>query len=284
MAKAEKSPARDGKAVAVVEDAANLPAMNYDYGAYAGEGFEDMGRDDYATPFLYVLQPTSPITTLDDNARPGMLMDSVSQEMWKAEKSKGAEHAGVAFIPCHRQHLFVEWKKRDEKGGGGGYVGQHEVGSAVVEAAKKKYDFGKLEQNGNDLIETFYVYGLLIKPDGTWQPMVLPFTSTKIKAYKHWMTRLANIKVNGQKPPLWAHRARITTLRQENDKGVFYIMEIAFDGDNAIEARLDPTSEIFQEAAEFYRLCKDGVAKPDYTSPGAAEAAGGAVVDAEIPF
>jgi hypothetical protein len=283
------STTRGGKDVAVVEDeTAGLPAV-YDYGDDAGAGFEGMGRDDYAMPFLYVLQPNSPIVTQDDNARPGMFMNMVTQDLFKAEKAKGAEHEGIRFIPCFRQHQLIEWKKRDEGGGGGGFVGIHEVGGPAEDWAKNNCKFGEWEtQAGNDLIDTFYVYGLIQKADGGWDPVVMPFTSTKIKVYRHWMTRLKSIKVpkpggGSVNPPLYAHIWRLTTVRLQNDQGVYYNIEVAFDGNNAAEARINPADPLFREARDFYELCRDGIAKPNYTVE-EREATGTAGADVEVPF
>jgi len=286
MTSGKTTNARGGKSVAVVEDEANLPAV-VDYGGYEGAGFEDMGRDDFATPFLSVLQPTSKILVENDEMRPGMLLNTVTQIPYPAEKAKN--HPGIVFIPCWRQHIFVEWKKRDEGGNGGGFVAQHEPGSAIVEAAKAKYDFGALEHNGNDLIETFYVYGIHVMPDGTWEHLIIPFTSTKIKPYKYWMTRLNTIQVPGPsgkavKPPMFAHRFRMNTILEKRDAGLSYNFVIGFDGDNAQACRIEPGSELFNEAAGFYQLCKDGIAKPNYDAP-AAQEAGGTTIDGDaIPF
>lgn len=293
MAKATPTAARKGSELAVVEE--NLPPAVYDYGDDAGAGFEDMGRDDFATPFLYVLQPTSPITMTNDEARPGMLINTVSGELYKAEKAKGAGHEGISFIPVFRQHQLIEWKPRDDKGGGGGFVGVHEVGGEAEQWAKENCKFGDWKTKaGNDLISTFSVYGLIVKPDGSFEQVVTPFTSTKIKCYRHWMTRLKMLRVPGPKgnvtPPIYAHRWRLTTLLQKNDKGQFYIFEVNFDGGNAPESRLDPASEIYAEARSFHELCRDGIAKPNYEKAtvdevdrGGVAGSGGDLGD-EVPF
>ena len=265
------------KEVAVKED--NLPVA-YDYGDDAGAGFEGTSRDDFTMPFLYILQSNSPIVEqgLVDAARPGVLMNSATQEMYPADQAK-ADHTGLAFIPCHRQHIFVEWKPNR-----GGFVAQHEVDSAEVARAKKEFAFGKLKIGENDLIETFYVFGLMVKGEGEFEPIVVPFSSTKIKLYKQTMTRLNSIRVNGKQPPLWAHRLRLRTAREENDKGAFFNFRVDFDGNNAVEARLDPASTLFAEARAFWENCRSGIAKPNYESADAATEGTVASGDEEIPF
>lgn len=291
MAKVENKAGGTGKtrqAVAVMEEAARDLMAPVDYGDYGAAGFEDMGRDDFAIPFLHILQPTSPITMEREDARPGMILNTVSGDIYPSEKAKNA--AGVTFVPCYRQHVFVEWKPRDEKGGGGGYVATHEVDAEVVLKAKAEQKFGEYKVNGNDLVETFYVYGIQVKPDGLFEPCVAAFVSTKIKPYKNWMTRLNMIRVPGPggrpiQPPLFAHKCVLQTILEKRDAGQSFNFVIDFEGGNAVEARIDPKSDLFQEAANFYQLSKDGIAKPNYTAPAAQEAgAKPAGIDDEIPF
>jgi hypothetical protein len=268
------------KELAVIDEKANALALaTPDYGEYSGAGFEDMGRDDFATPFLAVLQPTSKILLEKDELRAGMLLNTVSGEAFPAEKSKGKP--GIKFIPCHREHVFVEWKKRDEGGGGGGFVAVHQPGSELVQRCVTTQKFGELEVNGNDLIETFYVWGIQVLDDGRLDHMVVPFTSTKIKFYKHWMTRL---KMLGGKPPIFAHIWRLQTVLETRDAGSSYNYVIEFaDETGAAGSRVPVGSELFQEAVDFHRLCKEGVAKANYEAPAAADA-GAQVVDSDIPF
>jgi hypothetical protein len=282
--------AASGKSISVIEEEeVKLPAV-YDYGDDTGQGFEDMGRDDFATPFLYVLQPNSPIVTQDDNARPGMFMNTVTKTFYKAETAKskpGDVHEGISFIPCFRTHQMIEWKKRDEGGGGGGFVSIHEPGGTAEAWAKENCKFGEYEtSNGNDLVDTFYVYGIIVGAEGNLEHVVMPFTSTKIKVYKHWMTRLKAMRVGGKTPPMYAHRWRITTERKQNDSGVYYNLIVAFDGDNAEACRLVPQEELYVEARNFYELCRDGIAKPNYdvSERESTVVDRGAAVDSEIPF
>lgn len=273
------------KDVAVQEEAKNTLPAAYDYGDDAGAGFEGTSRDDFTMPFLYILQSNSPIVEqgLVEAARPGVLLNSASQEMFPADQAKQA--AGIVFVPCYRQHIFVEWKPNR-----GGFVAQHEIDSEVVAKAKQSGKFGELKVGENDLTETFYIYGLIVKTDGLFEPIVVPFTSTKIKQYKQLMTRVNSIRVQTpgglKQPPLYAHRLRIRTVRQENDKGAFFNFVIEFDGNNAVEARLDPASELYAEARAFYDNCRSGIAKPNYESADRSTEGGvvTAGVDETLPF
>jgi hypothetical protein len=110
--------------------------------------------------------------------------------------------------------------------------------------------------NGNEMIETFSVFGLLVNEAGNAEQCVISFSSTQIKAYKGWMTRAQGLQVvtdDGRqiRLPLFATQWRLRTRRQQNDKGTWYGWVIDFDGDNAEEARVPGDSALYQVARSF---------------------------------
>lgn len=249
--------------VATTKQTGTAMAAAYDYGDFAGTGFENQTRDDYSIPFLGVLQGLSPELETVDGAKPGMIINTVTKDLYPRE--------GVVFVPAWTEHSFVEWKPRDE---GGGFVAVHAVDSDVVRQAKEQnQEFGKIKlPNGNELIETFYVYGLRIDAEsGGLEQTVLAFTSTKIKKYKAWMTKAKMVQIalpNGRRinAPLPAHRYKLSTVKEKNTKGEYWNWEINFDGANAAEARLAPDSEPFQEAIAIMELIKSGAARANHES------------------
>lgn len=267
-----------GKEVAKKET--GTEAALYDYGEFDGAGFEGQTKDDYAIPFIGVLQPMSPQLDELEDAKAGMVINTVTNDVYKGTD-------GVAFIPCLTQHVYVEWVPREQ---GGGIVGVHTLGSDLVRECKANQDFGKyVTPEGNDLIETFYVYGILVKEDGASEQVVIAFSSTKIKKYKQWMTKARTIQVPGPggrriTPPLFAHRYRLKTVKEKNKKGEFWNWSVAFDGPDASACRLAPTDPLFQEAVGCASMVKSGEAKADYSSQ--ATAGEGAAEDdgQDIPF
>lgn len=248
------------------------------YADYAGAGFENQTSDDYSIPFLQILQALSPQVQDSDTLRPGLIINTVTGEVFDGKK-------GIAFVPATTQHLYVEWKPRDQ---GGGFVGIHEIDSEVVAHAKDaSTEYGHYSTpEGNDLIETFYVYGIMLDDDGNSSEAVLAFSSTKIKKYKGWMTKAKTIQIqlpDGRRipAPLFAHRYRLKTLSEKNTKGQFFNWDaVAFDGDNAQAARLLPDDPLFQAAVNIKRLLDQGKARAAYESQsagsGSEEATGGA--------
>jgi hypothetical protein len=238
----------------------NLPTT-YDYSAYAGQGFESQTRDDYTVPFLGILQANSPLLQTKASAKAGMLVNTVTQDVFEGKD-------GIAFIPVDTQHVVVEWKPRNL---GGGFVAMHQLSSELITKVKAEQEFGKYkttkgDPNSNDLIETFYVYGIFVHPNGSSEQMLIAFTSTKIKTYKRWMTKARAIQLplpDGRRinPPLFAHRYRITTQSEKNAKGSFFNFQIDFDGEDASKCRLATTDAHFQEAVSFFELLKEGKIK-----------------------
>lgn len=225
-----------------------------DYTGYENDGFQDTSSDDFALPFLDILQGQSPEVESLDGAKPGMFHNTVTDDLFDGEE-------GVVVIPVGREHVFVEWKPRNQ---GGGVVGRHSVDAQIVADARGKAEkWNELKtDNGNDLVETFYLYLILVTADGP-SPAVLSCSSTRIKGYKALMTKANMILVptpDGRKikPPLFAHRFRLRTEKRENSDGKWHTFVVAFDGKTAAEARLTPDDELFTAAAEFAQVVKSG--------------------------
>lgn len=257
---------------------ANQNTAMAEYGAYAdyaGAGFENQTSDDYSIPFLQILQALSPQLQENDSLRQGMILNTVTGEIFEGK-------VGIAFVPATTQHVYVEWKPRDA---GGGFVGIHEPSSDLVRHCVANQPFGDYKTpDGNELIETFYVYGVAIDADENVSQAVLAFSSSKIKKYKGWMTKAKTIQLplpDGRRipAPLFAHKYRLKTVSEKNNKGQFFNWDIAFDGSNALEARLLPDNPLFQSAVAIKTLIEAGKARAAYESqaPGSGdEAAQGA--------
>lgn len=193
-----------------------------DYGDFAGKGFENVTSEDVSVAFLNILQALSPECSGDKatrlpGAEPGMLINSATNEIWPGE-------IGVIIQPCATSHVFTEWKPRKE---GGGFLGTRQIDDAVVTAAKEaSTEYGKFKNGNNELVETFYIAALLHQTEDlalqaalTPQAIILAFTSTKIKSYRPIISRLRTF-MNGV-PPLFAHRLRVKTTTEKNEKGIF---------------------------------------------------------------
>lgn len=266
-----------------VAKAKSSEVAGYDYGEMAHEGFEGTTIKDLSIPFINVLQPMSPEVAeeLIPGARPGMLLNSVTKEIMKQP---------LIVIPLEKEESWVEWVPRTK---GGGLVDRHDPNSELV--------LGLIKQNGgsrippkdaegkriafkspksNDIIETHYVYCLILNEDGNSVEgyCVLSFASAKIKAYKDWMTALYTQK---GRPPIFANRAKISTAKQTNEQGTFYVYSISPFAETWRESLIPPNTEeglkLLTEAKEFRTMIQDGLAKPAYDT--AEDVRGGASQD-----
>lgn len=268
MAKAQS------KEVAVAK---NTAVAGFDYGDMAGSGFEGMTNDDMSIPFINVLQSNSPEVE-DNDAKSGNLYNTVTKEEIDAT-------VGLGIIPVHFERAYVEWVPRNK---GGGFVGLHDPdGETVADAIANNggNKFGKLQTGENDLIETKYMYGLLLDDARTVQGFaVLSFTSTKIKVFNDWLTSMRLLK---GKPPIFANRAKITTIKQKNEHGTYHNFKIEpFLGGDWASSLIDPTTDgnLLAEAVEFQKLVLSGMARAAFDTQTEGVGSGAPKDTDEAPF
>lgn len=256
---------------------AGLPAA-YDYGEMAGEGFEKTSGKDLNVPFLAVLQSNSPQVEDKDpkGAESGMLFNTVTRELYSAHAADDAP--GLPFLLCHYDTAYVEWVPRDN---GGGFVGLHDPNGQIVKDALEASDtgYGKLKIGDNDLVETIYGYGLFLNPEGTEAVGfgVVSFSSTKLKPFRNWLTAIYTLKGN-PKPPTYAYRSILRTVKQKNDFGTFYNFRVDPWGENWAKSMLNPAVEgaLLKEAKDFREMVISGMAKADFAKERSADGAGSA--------
>lgn len=236
--------------VEVGNDTAALAPPIHDYSEFEGQGFEGQSQDDVSIPFISILQAQSP--QVEEQGLPaGKLYNAVT----------GDTYDDLKFVPVITEHCYIAWAPRDT---GGGFRGRFPVDSPVVMKARKDAEaFNKMQtEEGDELRETFYVYG--VKADDH-SPIVIGFSSTKIKVYKRWATaiRMFTIPVGGRKirPPLFAHQSRLSTIKQQNSKGKFYNFTLDPAERSISASLLDPQSELFQAAQDVRRLILEGKTK-----------------------
>lgn len=262
MAKGKpQDPAEPGMGMEKVAPKSTAVAAS-SYAADAGAGFEEMDSSFFLMPFVGIIQKMSPqVDTL--GAKAGQIFNTATQDLYDGE----GDSAGIVFIPVHTEHKFVEWVPREK---GGGFVAAYKPDSAEVLKAKAEAgaDFGKLSIGDNQLVETFYVYGIRLDSDGNTFPEVLAFSSTQIRAFKTWMTKARGIKLRDDQnrpfpAPLFAHRYRLTTQLQKNTKGTWHGWAVNWDGTDPISARIAADDPLYQEARKLRELVVSGTARAD---------------------
>jgi hypothetical protein len=275
-----------GKEVAKKEETA-LAAGTFNYGEMAGVGFEGTKGTDLSIPFINLLQSNSPEVEEGqvEGAKPGHLYNTVTGELSEQ----------VIFLPVHKEEAWVEWVPRTK---GGGFVGMHDPAGELVQDLIRNNGGSHIPPKGsdgkrisfkhgdNEVIETYYVYGLILNEEGTEVESfaVISFSSTKIKPYRDWLTSMYLIK---GKPPMFANRARLRTLKQKNDSGTFFNFSINPLRETWAKSLINPETEgaLLQEALSFREMVLSGVARADFSQQQSAAAGGDGGGDGEkAPF
>ena len=253
-----------------VTKAAETGVTAYDYGQDEGGGMENQTQADVAMPFVDVLQglSTKQLEAIP-NSKVGQLFNTVTLELYPD---------GIEFIPCMTEHCYVEWIPRKR---GGGFVAKHALDSETVLKAKAeqpgelKLKVERKEEDGstviNDLVETFYVYSLMLEEGQPKLPFVIAHTSTKIKVYKKYNTGWQTIRVPGPggrkiSPPLYAHPTKMTAWMDKNVHGDFGNFAYAPVNGTLKDSLLTPDSPLYKAAKEVYELVKSGQANVNFGS------------------
>jgi len=275
-----------GSAVAVQAESA--VSTEVDYSEYSGTGFENQDNSDIQVPFLRVLQALSPeVKSIEkggvEGATPGQLFNTVTLECYDE----------VLFVPSVTKHIYNEWIPQDE---GGGFVGTYEVDDkfivdALTAAKANELPFGTVKtDDGHDLVETFDVYGVLVTENNEPMPVILSFTSSKIKVYRKWMSAIRMFVLNTPngkiKPDLFAHFVKITTVDEKNKAGQEYSnFKLSPAKGSLLDSLLGSNDELFVAGRDMHKMVKSGIAQADMSTSekGAGQAPVGGT-DGEAPF
>lgn len=237
----------------------NLLPATIDYGSDAGAGFENDRPEDIQIPFLTLLQDLSPqVTGVEgkgvEGARAGKMLNAGTGELLGDT---------IFFVPSHFEHVFCEYTPRDK---GGGFLGRYLPEDPIVRkalAAAGGSRFARLKtQDGNELVETYYLFGVMVRGEDGFQPLVIAFSSTKVSVFRRWRSAVkmdtASAKVQA---PIFAHFLKVSTVRQKNRKGSFFNFVIAPVKGSIGDSLLPPTDSKFRAAREIGKLVAAGKAQ-----------------------
>lgn len=254
-----------GKEVAKVDPKTKAVAA-YDYGADAGDGYQDQDASEVQIPYLALLQGLSKQVTEGDQ-KPGTLFNTVTEEVYGQD---------INIVPAYRELCYVEWTPLDQ---GGGFVARHEKGSEFVREAKEASgkSFGVIKlKNGNELIETIYLYGIIARKTGELEPIVIAFTSTKLAIYRKWNTSLNIFSVvtpsgDRVRPPRYAHLVSVGVKKQTKPPHTFFNLTLSPANGSLKESLLTPDDPRYIEAKKVAEMVKAGMARAADVEPGGGE-------------
>jgi|TARA_R110000744_G_scaffold90294_7_gene175371 hypothetical protein len=192
-----------------------LPAV-INFAEDASNGLADLTAQDYAIPYLSILQKTSPQLDTHD-VKAGQIWNTVTEEAVSE----------LLVIPCAYVRNFVEWVPRDQ---GGGLVAVHSVNDLPENT---RVDNSLQTKDGNLLIETANHYVMIVTANGGLERGLVTMTSTQLKKNRRWNSLMAGIKMKDKDgmmftPARFSHTYKLTTLQEKNDKGSWYgwVMEL----------------------------------------------------------
>lgn len=185
-----------------------------DYGDDLGGGFEDQDASYIQLPWINLLQQMTPLVSKckDGSFKAGQFLETMSGK---------AMDGPVLIVPSTIKREIVRWVPRDK---GGGFLGTIDPRDPEWEqAVKDAKKFGKnSDRDGNDLVETFYLYGVLCDGNRAVLPFAMSCASTKIKPVRNINTRMQMIQVNGKPIPMFGNLLTVSSLDAENKVGQPY--------------------------------------------------------------
>jgi hypothetical protein len=237
--------------LAVVKSESTALALTSMFEEDAQNGFEGMNRDDFALPFLRLLTTTSPEVSDLDNARPGMLYNSVSGILYDGK-------VGVQVIPCVYVRQYVEWAPRGQ--GTGAPVNIYPATSDILSRTHREPgDNRDYLDNGNYIENTANYYVMVLDDAGVPSPALIVMKSTQLKKARKWnsmMQAVQKVGANGRmfRPAIYSQVYRLTTVPESNDKGKWFGWEVARIGD--VES-----AEVYEAAKTFAQSINAGDVK-----------------------
>jgi hypothetical protein len=194
-------------------------AVNFEEDA---SGFEDMGQDDLALPFLRILTNMSPEIGAVDGANPGMIYNSVTGELHDGK-------AGVQVIPCAYVRQYIEWAPRGQ--GSGGPVNIFPATSDILSRTHREPGDNKdYLDNGNYIENSAQHYVMILDSAGSPSPALIIMKSTQLKKSRKWNSMMMSVKAQGKDglftPPMFSQIYRLTIVSESNSKGNWHGWEI----------------------------------------------------------
>jgi len=232
----------------------------------AGEGLENVTKDDVLIPRLAILQGLSPqLKKSKAEYIPGAVAGDI------CDLGTGQNFGDkVTIVPVHYSKVWIEWAPRET---GQGLVEIHKTEDALDDCVKNEK--GKMvNPAGNIIEETAQFYCLNL--DADCQMCFLSFASTQLKKARLLNTLAMHTKLHradGSKytPPLFYQTFELGVAEEGNNKGEWIGWTVA---KGVPISTLENGKEIFDYAVNFRRQIKAGEVKADVSSGGGQEAGG----------
>jgi len=230
----------------------------------ADKGFEQMGANDLALPFLKVLGQLSPQVTQGDpafiaDARPGMIFNSVTQDLFDGQR-------GIEIVPCYYKLEYLEWPDRQE--GANAPVNTYPADSDILSQTKRDEQNLDRLPNGNYIQETASHFVLRVEDGQPQETALMSMKATQRKKSKMWNSMMRSVKEKKSDgkgfytPAMFTQRYLLNTVLEKNAKGSWYGWKISHIGPVQNQMTLDA-------AMGFYDSCMKGNVNVKYDNESA---------------
>lgn len=243
-------------AVAAKDDNKNLAVAENVWGDMGDAGYDELDNSDYSIPFLKIAQKLSKEMSKKsdkyiEGIEEGMIFNTNTFELFDNE-------AGLPFIPVYVKKAYVEWKLREN--GGGLVDANHTVD--VLKACTPDEKNRMMLKNGNQIVETKYLYGFIVHPvKKTLEPVVIALSSGGISQLNKIMAVLRM-----HKGPMFSNLIYVKTKEMSNDQGEWCRWHFEYD-QPTVEALnkygFEDMAAIADQVKGFYEACASGKARAD---------------------
>lgn len=234
-------------------------------GEVAGKGVST-AQEDNLVPLIYVLQDNSPQCRKKD---PAYIEGAEAGKIWMRNAAVPFADE-IDFQPCFFSKEWVEWVPRSK---GGGIVARHPecpknaVLTEVEEDGNVK-EVWKLP-NGNEVVETRYHSGFVLREGQPPLPYTIPLKSTGHTVSKAWMFMMnSKLLPDNKKAPSFACVYKLRTVYKTKNNQSWWMFEI-----NDADTRWVETVEDFERGLALHEAFASGEKKNELDEDAASAAA-----------
>lgn len=198
----------------------------------SARGSEEVTSSDMVLPRLEIVQALSPIKETNEDAREGLLFNSVTEEILGDQ---------IYFVPVYYRMEHLVWRDQDK---GGGFLGSFptafEAENRKAQAVADGDDAGDIE-----VVDTPVQYGLRITSgSNNFEQIVISMAKTKAKVSRRWN---AMIQIAGG--DRFSRVYKISTFRDENKKGQKFFNYV-------VQPAGFTPEKVYREAERLYEVLK----------------------------
>lgn len=221
----------------------------------AGKGVST-AQEDNLVPLIYVLQDNSPQCRKKD---PAYIEGAEAGKIWMRNAAVPFADE-IMFQPCHFSKEWVEWIPRAK---GGGIVGRHPECPRNAELVEIEED-GNVKEvwklpNGNEVVETRYHAGYVIREGQPPLPYIIPLKSTGHSVSKAWMFAMnGKLLADGKKAPSFACVYKLRTVYKSKNNNSWWMFEI-----NDADTQWVATVEDFERGLALHEAFTSGEKKAE---------------------